>query len=225
MNREAHVPAICEFYGIPYSGSDPFTLSLCLDKARAKETLAFHGIPTARFVVVRDAADTARVPKTLQFPVFVKPIHEGSSKGITERNFCRTAAELQSQVAFLLENYDQPVLVEEYLPGKEFTCAVLGNGKTAKVLPIVGMNFDSLPSGALPIYGFEAKWIWDRPENPLQMFDCPAKIDAALARNRASYARRVPRPRLPRLVADRRSPRRAWPAQCRRGQSSPRNSS
>jgi D-alanine-D-alanine ligase len=182
VNREAHVPAICEFYGIPYSGSDPLTLSLCLDKARAKETLAWHRIPTARFAVVREMAGIARASKSLPFPLFVKPIHEGSSKGITERNFCRTRAELESQVAFLLDSYDQPVIVEEYLPGAEFTCAVLGNGKSTEVLPIVGMNFASLPEGALPIYGFEAKWIWDRPENPLQMFDCPAHIGAALAR-------------------------------------------
>jgi D-alanine-D-alanine ligase len=182
VNREAHVPAICEFYGIPYSGSDPLTLSLCLDKARTKEALAWHRIPTARFAVVSDMADVARVPKALPLPLFVKPIHEGSSKGITERNFCRTRAELHAQVEFLLTAYDQPVIVEEYLPGSEFTCAVLGNGKSAEVLPIVGMNFGSLPDGALPIYGFEAKWIWDRPENPLQMFECPANIDAALAR-------------------------------------------
>lgn len=182
VNRESHIPAICEFYGIPYSGSDPLTLSLCLDKARAKETLSHHGIPTARFAVVREVSEIARETKTLELPLFAKPIHEGSSKGITERNFCRTAAELEAQVAFLIDKYDQPVIVEEYLPGAEFTCAVLGNGKTAKVLPIVGMNFTSLPEGALPIYGFEAKWIWDRPENPLKMFDCPAHIDAALAR-------------------------------------------
>jgi len=182
VNREAHVPAICEFHGIPYSGSDPLTLSLCLDKARAKETLSHHGIPTARFAVVRELSEIARASKALQLPLFVKPVHEGSSKGITERNFCRTAAELEAQVAFLLSSYDQPVIVEEYLPGAEFTCAVLGNGRTATVLPIVGMNFASLPEGALPIYGFEAKWIWDRPENPLQMFDCPAHIDPALAR-------------------------------------------
>ena len=74
------------------------------------------------------------------------------------------------------------MIVEEFLPGAEFTCAVLGNGQTAKVLPIVGMNFESLPEGAVPIYGFEAKWIWDRPEQPLDMFDCPADIDASLAR-------------------------------------------
>jgi D-alanine-D-alanine ligase len=182
VNREAHVPAICEFYGTPYSGSDPFTLSLCLDKARTKQTLAYHGIPTARFTVVRDAAQLLELVKALPLPLplFVKPVHEGSSKGITERNFCRTAEEVTSQVTFLLDSYHQPVIVEEYLPGAEFTCAVLGNGATAKVLPIVGMNFGSLPDGAIPIYGFEAKWIWDRPENPLDMFDCPAKIDSTL---------------------------------------------
>jgi D-alanine-D-alanine ligase len=184
VNREAHVPAICEFHGIPYSGSDPFTLSLCLDKARTKETLAYHGIPIAPFVVIRDESDLARLVKTLSLPLplFVKPIHEGSSKGITEKNFCRTVAELERQTAFLLGTYEQPVIVEEFLPGAEFTCAVLGNGRTTKVLPIVGLNFSSLPEGALPIYGFEAKWIWDRPEQPLDMFDCPARIDTTLAR-------------------------------------------
>lgn len=182
VNRESHVPAICEFYGIPYSGSDPLTLSLCLDKARTKEALSAHAIPTARFVVVRELADLPRVTQSLELPLFAKPIHEGSSKGITERNFCETKADLEAQVKFLLETYDQPVIVEEYLPGAEFTCAVLGNGKTARVLPIVGMNFAALPEGALPIYGFEAKWIWDRPERPLEMFECPADIGPALTR-------------------------------------------
>jgi D-alanine-D-alanine ligase len=181
VNREAHVPAICEFFCIPYSGSDPLALSICLDKARTKEMLAYHGVPTAPFAVVRSMSDlpTAR---SLSFPFFAKPIHEGSSKGITERNFCRTWDELEAQTAFLLETYRQPVIVEEYLPGAEFTCAVLGNGSEARVLPIVGMNFASLPDGALPIYGFEAKWIWDRPERPLQMFDCPAQVDDSLTK-------------------------------------------
>lgn len=180
VNREAHVPAICEFYGIPYSGSDPFTLSLCLDKARTKECLAYHGIPTAPFFVVRDGPGDAY--RAQQFPVFVKPVHEGSSKGITERNYCRNAHELEEQIAFLLERYRQPVLVEQYLPGAEFTCAVLGNGHDACVLPIVGMQFDVLPDGALPVYGFEAKWLWDHPERPLAIFECPARIDEGLRR-------------------------------------------
>lgn len=179
-NRESHVPAICEFFGIPYSGSDPFTLSLCLDKGRTKETLAFHGIPTAAFAIVRSMDELVAVGRRMPMPLFVKPVHEGSSKGITEKNFCRTTRELEKQVKFLLKTYGQPVLVEEYLPGNEFTCAVLGNGPDARVLPIVGMNFGELPKGAMPIYGYEAKWIWDRPENPLNMFDCPARISEAL---------------------------------------------
>ena len=200
VNREAHVPAICEFYGIPYSASDPFTLSLCLDKAKTKEVLAYHGVPTARFAVVRGTGDWGlgtgqgargdlRARRSIpaesllpspQAPVFVKPIHEGSSKGITEANYCETPEQLHAQVEFLLERYNQPVLIEEYLPGAEFTCAVLGNGDDARVLPIVGMNFEALPEGALPVYGFEAKWIWDRPEKPLEIFECPARITEKL---------------------------------------------
>jgi D-alanine-D-alanine ligase len=180
VNREAHVPAICEFYGIPYSGSDPFTLTLCLDKARAKETLAFHGIPTPKFLLVEKLADLYRVAEKLTLPLFVKPVHEGSSKGITDSNLCRDRDQLFRQTEFLLENYRQPVLVEEFLPGKEFTCAVLGNGDEATVLPLVAMNFESLPEGALPIYSFDAKFVWDRPENPLDIFQCPARITREL---------------------------------------------
>lgn len=189
VNREAHVPAICEFYGVPYSGSDPFTLSLCLDKARTKEVLAQRGIPTAPFRVISDLDELAHrdagigpcgvaLRPSPDRPLFVKPLHEGSSKGITERSCCRTVDELDQQVAFLLARYRQPVLVEEFLPGAEFTCAVLGNGTAARVLPLIGMRFDALPAGSLPVYGFEAKWLWDRPEHPLDIFECPARIDA-----------------------------------------------
>ena len=181
-NREAHVPAICEFYGIPYTASDPFTLSLCLDKARTKEALLAHRVRTAAWVVVRSETDFVRAEKKLEFPVFAKPLHEGSSKGITERNFCRTPIELREVGAFLLERYAEPVLVEEYLPGDEFTCAVMGNGRDAHVLPIIQMNFTVLPEGALPIYGFEAKWVWDTPDRPLDLYECPAAIPTRLTR-------------------------------------------
>ena len=180
VNREAHVPAICEFFGIPYSGSDPFTLSLCLDKARTKETLTFHGIPTPKFAVVETLSEIESRTAGLMLPLFVKPVHEGSSKGITDGNLCWDRPHLLRQTKFLLENYRQPVIVEEYLPGNEFTCAVLGNGGGATVLPIVGMNFGALPEGALPIYSFDAKFVWDRPENPLDIFQCPARITREL---------------------------------------------
>jgi D-alanine-D-alanine ligase len=179
-NRESHVPAICEFFDVPYSGSDPLTLSLCLDKSRTKEVLSYYGVPTPAFRVVEAGTAVDQMPPGLRYPLFVKPIHEGSSKGITERNFCATPADLAEQVMFLLESYNQPVLIEEFLPGAEYTCAVLGNGPRAWVLPIVGLNFDALPAGAVPVYGFEAKWVWDRPDAPLDIFDCPARLPAAL---------------------------------------------
>jgi D-alanine-D-alanine ligase len=188
VNREAHVPAICEFFGIPYSGSDPFTLSLCLDKARTKETLAFHGVPTAPFAIARTIDDlrainagSSRLPApTAKTPLFIKPVHEGSSKGITEANYITSAARLLETGEMLLERYAQPLLAETFLPGAEFTCGVLGNGSEATVLPIVSINFASLPENAVPIYGFEAKWVWDRPENPLEIFECPARIPDSL---------------------------------------------
>jgi D-alanine-D-alanine ligase len=182
QNREAHVPAICEFYGIPYSGSDPLTLSMCLNKGRTKQMLSAYDIPTAPFAVVETLAGVRAINKDgrLRYPLFAKPVHEGSSKGITERNFVRERSGLVPCVAELLDLYDQPVLVEEFLPGAEFTCGVVGNGKDARVLPIVGMRFDALPDGALPIYGFEAKWVWDTPDRPLDIFECPAVISDVL---------------------------------------------
>lgn len=100
--------------------------------------------------------------------------------GISDRSLCNTAAELRAQILFLLSHYKQPVLVESYLPGQEFTCGVLGNGAGVTVLPLVSMNFSTLPDGALPIYSFDAKFVWDRPEAPLDIFECPAKISSSL---------------------------------------------
>ncbi|HVX38855.1 MAG TPA: hypothetical protein VHB25_04705 [Gemmatimonadaceae bacterium] len=187
-NREAHVPAICEFFGVPYSGSDPFTLSLCLHKARTKDFLTSYGIPNAPYALVAAGAELDRVlagdsPLPMpshDAPLFLKPVQEGSSKGITEKNLVRDRDELAMQARLLLETYDQPVLIETFLPGAEFTCGVLGNGTDARVLPLVGMNFASLPQGALPIYGFEAKWIWDTRDEPLDIFQCPARVDRRL---------------------------------------------
>ena len=135
----------------------------------------------ARAVGQHDHADLEILPARLPaFPLFAKPIHEGSSKGITERNFISSADQLIPVVTELLERYQQPAIVESFLAGAEFTCGVLGNGDSARVLPIVRINFGSLPEGALPIYGFEAKWIWDQPDQPLDMFECPARITDSL---------------------------------------------
>ena len=172
--REAHVPAICEYMGVPYTGSDPLTLALSLHKGRAKEVLAFRGVATAPFAIVDNPADLARL--TLPFPLFVKPVAEGSSKGIFANNLCDGPEQLLERVLFLLQEYHQPVLVETYLPGPEFTVAILGNGAAARCLPVVGIDFGALPEGAPPVYGYEAKWVWDTLDRPLQIFECPARV-------------------------------------------------
>lgn len=180
QNREAHVPAICEYCNVPYTASDPLTLSLTLNKARAKEILSFHGVPTARFALVSAPTDLSRV--RLPYPLFVKPVAEGSGKGIFANNLCHTRAQLRERVSFLLQTYRQPVLIETYLPGAEFTVAILGNGPEAYCLPVVGFDFSTLPPGVTPVYGFEAKWIWDTAEHQLDIFECPARVPEPLYR-------------------------------------------
>jgi D-alanine-D-alanine ligase len=186
VNRESHVPSICEFLGIPYHASDPLSLALTLHKGRAKEIMAYYGVPTAPFVVANTRADARSV--NLPFPLFAKPALEGSGKGITEKSLCTNRAKLVQEVGDLLDTYQEPVLIESWLPGQEFTVAITGNGKEARCLPLVGMRWEALPLGAKPIYGYEAKWLWDTPEHPLDLFECPADISKELARDVRSAA-------------------------------------
>ena len=178
-NREAHVPAMCEFFGVPYTGSDVLTLALALDKRRAKEVFVARGVATAPFTILRHASDP--LPAEVPLPAVVKPVHEGSSMGIPERALCATEAEVRRRAVEIAETYHQPALVESFLPGREFTIAVLGNDGDARALPIVEIRFDALPAGAAPLYGYEAKWVWDTTEAPLEIFDCPADVSPELA--------------------------------------------
>jgi len=171
--REGHIPSILEYLNIPYTASDPLTLNICLDKSRAKEILAYHGLPTPRFRVVADGDFSFN---GMRYPLLVKPLFEGSSIGIRNDSLVQTHRQLRARVEWVSERFRQPALVEEFLPGREFTVAILGNGENARVLPIVEIRFDSLPAGMNPIYSYEAKWIWDQSSHPLQIFDCPAKI-------------------------------------------------
>ncbi|MEW6488913.1 MAG: D-alanine--D-alanine ligase [Thermodesulfobacteriota bacterium] len=191
-SREAQVPAILEMLGIPYTGSDPLTLALCLDKARAKEVLAYRGVPTAPFVVVEDAGELP-LARQVPLPAMVKPLFEGSSKGIRDDQLVRDRASLEDRVHRILGTYRQPALVEAFLPGREFTVAILGNGAGLRVLPPVEIRFDVFPPGANPIYSWEAKWVWDRPEAPLKVFDCPARLNPEEAEAIDDLCRRTAR--------------------------------
>jgi D-alanine-D-alanine ligase len=187
-SREAHVPAIAEFLGVPYTASDPLTLTLALHKARSKEIFVARGIPTAPFTLLESDADLGRLTDRMPYPLFLKPVWEGSSKGIAQANFAPDRAAAVARARDLLATYRQPVLAEAYLPGDEFTVAVLGNDADARALPIIRFRFDGLPADALPIMGYEAKWVWDDPAAPLDVLECPARIPGALAETIAATA-------------------------------------
>jgi D-alanine-D-alanine ligase len=179
-SREAQIPAVLEMLGIPYTGSDPVTLSICLDKARAKEILSFYHIPTPAFHVIASLEELERT--SVEFPSVVKPLHEGSSKGIVDSSIVRSRSELSEQVRRILNDYAEPALVEKFLPGREFTVALIGNEPSVRVFPIVEIRLDKLPKHVNPLYSYEAKWIWDQSDHPIEMYDCPAKIDNDLER-------------------------------------------
>ncbi|MFA5803203.1 MAG: ATP-grasp domain-containing protein [Melioribacteraceae bacterium] len=178
ISREAQIPAMLDMLQIPYTGSDPLTLATCLDKARTKEVLSHYKIPTAKFLLIESISDLKNFD--LRFPVIVKPVAEGSGKGIFNSSLLNSLDKLKENLTNNLQSYNQPFLVEEFLPGREFTVAIIGNGEDAEVLPIVEINLSELPKELAPIYSYEAKWIVDTRDNPLNIFSCPAHIDASL---------------------------------------------
>ena len=178
VNRESHIPALLEMLQIPYSGSDPLTLGICLDKSRAKEILSYHNIPNAKFLVAHKMEDIENI--NFDFPSIVKPISEGSSKGIFSSSLVKNKKELEAEVRRIIFSYDQPALIEEYLPGREFTVAVLGNDNETEILPIIEIRYEDFPVDVIPLYSYEAKWILDTKENNFDVFECPAKLDNEL---------------------------------------------
>lgn len=178
ISREAQIPAMLEFLNIPYTGSDPVTLGICLDKSRTKEILSYYKIPTPQFLLFEKGDDYSSIEFPL--PAIVKPVAEGSSKGIYNSSVVRSKEELIREIRKVHQVYNQSALVEKFLEGREFTVAILGNGKNARVLPIIEMKFEELPEGVLPIYSYEAKWIFDTREDPLDIYECPANLDDKL---------------------------------------------
>jgi len=172
-SRESQVPAMLEMLRTPYTGSGPLTLAIALDKALTHQVLSVNGVPSPKFQVF--FSPTQKRQHGLEFPLVVKPLAEGSSKGIRSSSLVKDERSLLEQLSWVIETYQQPAIVEEFLPGREFTVGLIGNDDLL-VLPIVEILLEKLPSGASPIYSFEAKWIWDVPEKPLDIFQCPADV-------------------------------------------------
>jgi len=127
--REAQVPAILELLEIPYTGSDALTMALSLDKGMSKKVFRSERVPTPDWFVAPSLAEVDAWE--VEFPLFVKPIHEGTAKGVTTQSLVSDMRSLRRQVSRVLKTYRQPALVEEYLPGREFTTGIIGNAPAA----------------------------------------------------------------------------------------------
>lgn len=170
-SREGQVPAILEAFGIPYTGSDALAASVCLDKAYAKRLWQQEGLPTARFAVIHEGCECDAAADSIgAFPLFLKPLQDGSSKGIDSGSIIETPEQLRRRAVYLLKAYQQPVLVETYLSGREFTVGVLGGGRTARALGVAEVRSTS-PGG---VSSFADKEEWEqRSRSYYTRVECP----------------------------------------------------
>lgn len=184
-SRESHIPAILEMCQIPYTGSGICTQAITLNKSRKKEILGYHKIPTPQFQLFK--SKTEKKDPRLKFPLIVKPNAEGSSVGITNASLVFNESQLKKQINYCLTKLKQPVLVESFCPGREFTVSILGN-TPPRILPLIEVTFDHLPKHLNPIDSHESKWIYDSPDRKKNPLICPAKIPTVLENRIKSIA-------------------------------------
>lgn len=186
---EPHVPAMLDILEIPYTGSNFHTLATCLNKARCKEVLAFHKIPTPPFQVFYKAADNLNA--NLKFPLIVKPIHEDGSLGLRKESVVENISELQEQVGAVLTNFQQPALVEKFITGKEVYVGILGSKEDLTVLPVSEVVFNSRLSPTTQICCYEAKWLPQSRQYKNTPISCPAKLEKEIAEGLVHLAKRA----------------------------------
>ena len=169
-SREAQVPSVLEMLGVPYSGSDPLCLAVSLEKPLAKRLVSFSGVATPRWQVVSDTRQLKEVEwGQFPLPAFAKPAHEGSSKGIRITSRLENSPQIVEAVTGLLEYYQQPVMVEEFISGEEVTVGVIGNSPP-KVVGI--MRVVPRKKTDCFVYSLEVKRDWES----LLTYECPALL-------------------------------------------------
>ena len=171
-NRESQVPIILEMMGIPFVGADGLTLGLTLDKVLAKKIFMTEGLPTPKYFEV-DRID--RINGTcLDYPLIVKPKFEGSSKGIDDNSLVKDSSSLRRQIEKIIDTYDEPALIEEFIEGRELTAALLGN-ENPEVLPLIQVKIDDkLDLG-------ELFYTYERISSDKLSYVCPAEVSKELA--------------------------------------------
>jgi D-alanine-D-alanine ligase len=174
-SRESHIPAILEMLGIPYVGANVLSTAVCLNKGWTKKFLAFHNIVTPQFHILSSTRQAHKLD--FIFPVILKPNEEGSSVGINEDNVVADKKQLVKKLGSMLKEYQQPILVEQFIQGREFSVGVLDClGPKPQVLALLEIDFSRFPSEVSGVYGQKAKTIYEG----LDHYICPAKVRSDL---------------------------------------------
>ena len=177
-SREAQVPALLEMLGYPYTGSKVLALALTLDKSMTKRVLMYHGLPTPPFQKFTDAGEPIAPRLAAEFPLFAKPNNEGTGMGIDERSILCDEGELRERVAYLLNAYHEPVLVEKYIEGNDVTVGIVGNYPDLHIFPISMIDNALYEETGIHVYGSELKIdLGDEYK-----YQCPAQLPDILAR-------------------------------------------
>lgn len=187
-SRESHVPALLEMLGIPYAASGILANAISLDKAVCKQVWRANGLPTAPFQLFRTGDEA--LSEELTYPLFIKPVREGTGMGIGQESVVRGEAELRERANWIICAYRQPALAESFLPGREFTVGLIGNERPVCALPTSPLyderGFHVFPVLEIDVSPVEdAQGIYsshiksDRPMDPAYL--CPAPIDDELA--------------------------------------------
>jgi D-alanine-D-alanine ligase len=176
-SREAQVPALCELFDQPYLFSDPLTMAASLDKAVAKRLVRDAGVPTANFAVAEE--NVHEVAGWTEFPAFVKPLAEGTGKGCEAASLVHDEAELHEAASRIIERYRQPALIERYLPGREFTVGIAGNGNEASVLGVCEIVLN--PDAEANVYSLRNKELCEQLVTYARADDGEARLAATRA--------------------------------------------
>ena len=177
-SRYAHLPAMLEMLRLPYTGSNPLTQALVLNKAKMQEVLSANGVPVLTSQVFHSPGDS--LMEGLAFPLIVKPLGQGSSAGITSKSIVNSKSELSERVETIIAVFHEPALVQPFLDGREFSVPMLGN--PPMVLPIIEPDFSKIPEGYARLDSLEIKWIFEEQSETHHLV-CPAIVDGSYPKN------------------------------------------
>jgi D-alanine-D-alanine ligase len=165
VERQVHLPAVLDLLGVPFTGSGTTANALCINKTLTKLIMKAYGISTPEFFSVRPGDTADNLPFR---PAIVKPVKEGGAKGIWKDSVVESVDDMQKAVSRIHENFEQAALVERFIEGREFTVGIVGS----EVLPIMEIDFSSLPDHLETFYSYRVKQFHGDETN----YICPAKI-------------------------------------------------